>query len=169
MSRPKAAPLRTLEVHEHSYVRGPRPAKVAHSHADGNGPHLHADVGPATFTIDKDEWYALTGCKGGGRKTFSATPSGPQLEWLPPERTTFTVVFCDFGHSPEHERAGITAADYDRQRADFRAAAAEQAAGRRPNSDYEVGEGKGLAVANIACSFNLEPIYVYEDHRGVQP
>ena len=75
---------RRLEVHEHTYVSGPNAnrspcRKVVHSHADGTRPHQHPDTGPATYTIDKDEWFSKTGLIGGGRKKYTASPSGEQL------------------------------------------------------------------------------------------
>lgn len=89
---PKPAPK--LEVHSHSYVYGPNAhrspsRKVVHSHEGGNERHQHDELGPATYTIDKDEWFAKTGLRGGGRKKFTTKPSGPQLasrvaEWPKP-------------------------------------------------------------------------------------
>jgi hypothetical protein len=82
-----------FEVHEHSYVSGPRtgggygpdgkwqPGKFQHSHDRGNVRHQHPDTGPACYTIDKDEWARVTGLRGGGRKKFTAAPSGEQLPW----------------------------------------------------------------------------------------
>lgn len=73
-----------LEVHEHCIISGPRAYtaglnKVRHSHADGDRAHSHADTGPASYTIDKDEWAAATGLRGGGRKKFTKRASGEQL------------------------------------------------------------------------------------------
>jgi hypothetical protein len=81
-----------LEVHEHSFVSGPRahggcpskggkwlPTKFSHSHEGGSAPHQHPQTGPASYTIDKDQWYRATGFKGGGRKTFTRRPTGEQL------------------------------------------------------------------------------------------
>jgi len=80
-----------LEVHEHSYVSGPRArggygrdgkwlqSKFAHSHEGGDRRHRHPETGPAAYTIDKDEWFRTTGLRGGGRKTFTFDPTGEQL------------------------------------------------------------------------------------------
>jgi hypothetical protein len=73
-----------FEVHEHTFLSGPRakfsPAeRLVHSHEGGERPHQHAEVGPATYTIDKDDWFRLTGFRGGGKKTFTKRPSGEQL------------------------------------------------------------------------------------------
>lgn len=75
---------RGLEVHRHAYVRGPNAGwspcrEVVHSHEGGDRPHEHPDTGPATYTIDKDEWLRATGLIGGGRKKFTKKPTGPQL------------------------------------------------------------------------------------------
>lgn len=73
------------EVHQHCWIAGPKANrsdlyKFEHSHAGGSEPHKHADTGPASYTIDKDEWFATTGLQGGGRKKFTAEPSGLQLD-----------------------------------------------------------------------------------------
>lgn len=72
-----------LEVHQHSIISGPRAnssARIVHSHADGDTPHKHPDTGPATYTIDQDDWHRMTGgVAGGSRKEFSAAPKGEQL------------------------------------------------------------------------------------------
>lgn len=78
------------EVHTHSFVSGPRAVghyergvwfegTFSHSHDGGDRPHQHPDTGPATYTIDKDEWARRTGGIGGGRKQFTAKPTGEQL------------------------------------------------------------------------------------------
>lgn len=79
----KAAPL---EVHEHRFTRGPRSSwagtergGIAHSHPGGDIPHQHADTGPASYTIDKDEWFRETGLRGGGRKKFTKSATGEQF------------------------------------------------------------------------------------------
>lgn len=103
---PGAAPpkARKLEVHEHSFIRGPRSrwagtdaGRLIHSHEGGDQPHSHPDTGPASYTIDKDEWFQATGLRGGGRKKFTATPNGEQFEVIPraPEEDAFEIVFCD--------------------------------------------------------------------------
>jgi hypothetical protein len=72
-----------LEVHEHSIISGPRSrmsAKIVHSHEGGDVPHQHPDTGPASYTIDKDDWFrASGGAIGGGRKRFTKEPEGEQL------------------------------------------------------------------------------------------
>jgi hypothetical protein len=73
-----------FEVHEHIYVSGPHarwsPARrLVHSHEGGDQPHQHANLGPATYTIDKDDWFRLTGFRGGGKRNFTKSPSGEQL------------------------------------------------------------------------------------------
>jgi hypothetical protein len=143
-----------FEVHEHSYVRGPRtngpgPSKFAHAHERGDEPHEHLDTGPATYTIDKDEWYAATGMCGGGRKKFVAAPTGPQLAFLEREERTFRVVFCD-AYTPEHARAGISREQFDTELACFRELVAGQ------------GETSGSAVRRMVGSFHLTPIYEIE-------
>jgi hypothetical protein len=91
---------RRLEVHEHRFISGPRSRfagtdrnVVRHSHEGGSERHKHPDTGPATYTIDKDEWFAATGLKGGGRKEFSDEPVGEQLAIVPLEdwQKTFEV------------------------------------------------------------------------------
>lgn len=91
-----------LEVHEHCFIRGPRANKswaynLRHSHEGGDQPHQHADTGPASYTIDKDEWFRATGLRGGGRKKFTAKPSGDQfpLAALEKWQTEFEVVVCE--------------------------------------------------------------------------
>lgn len=68
-----------LEVHEHSFISGGRHGRVAHSHEGGNVPHQHEHTGPASYTIDKDDWHRATGLRGGGRKKFTAKPTGEQF------------------------------------------------------------------------------------------
>lgn len=67
-----------LEVHEHWYPKGPCGRRLIHSHEGGSVPHQHPDTGPGSYTIDKDEWERATGLKGGGKKKFTAKPSGEQ-------------------------------------------------------------------------------------------
>lgn len=156
-----------LEVHEHSYISGPNarwtPTRnVEHSHWAGGQGHLHPEVGPATFTIDKDEWYAATGLVGGGRKQFSRKPKGEQLPWMPPEERTFKVVFVDRGFTSEIARStGLTQEQWEADRDCFVAEAAEQAARRAAGI-----AGAGIAGANVALRFDMEPILIYEDHRN---
>jgi hypothetical protein len=95
-----------LEVHEHRYVSG-RYANggayerggITHSHQDGAIPHEHPDTGPASYTIDKDQWFKATGLKGGGRKKFTKKPEGPQLERVELEdcQKSFDIVFVGDG------------------------------------------------------------------------
>lgn len=72
-----------LEVHEHCIISGRRAnrsdSKIVHSHEGGDTQHEHPDCGPASYTIDKDEWFRATGLRGGGRKRFTKTPEGEQL------------------------------------------------------------------------------------------
>lgn len=90
-----------LEVHEHCFVSGSRARswdyKFEHSHEGGDGPHRHEHTGPASYTIDKDDWFARTGLKGGGRKSFTSRPKGEQLPTLPLEagQGEFEVVMTD--------------------------------------------------------------------------
>ncbi|HEY3678994.1 MAG TPA: hypothetical protein VGL45_09760 [Bradyrhizobium sp.] len=46
--------------------------------------------------IDKDEWRAATGMRGGGRKKFSKKPTGDQLpiRELEDWQKTFDVIIC---------------------------------------------------------------------------
>lgn len=96
-----------LEVHSHSYVRGRyanggayekdgtwTPSTFTHSHEIGSEPHQHTDAGPASYTIDKDEWARTTGLQGGGRKRFTAKPTGPQMDRVELEdwQKTFTII-----------------------------------------------------------------------------
>lgn len=101
-----------LEVHAHSYV-GQRPPGVPnwehrfeHAHDDGQDPHQHPEIGPASYTIDKDEWFATTGMHGGGRKEFVQRPKGPQYPRVELEdhQRHFTVVFADPGFAPAGDR-----------------------------------------------------------------
>jgi hypothetical protein len=101
-TRRAAAKAARYEVHEHSFTRGPRAqlsgarSHLVHSHAGGDVPHEHADTGPASFTIDKDQWLRRTGLHGGGRKKFTATPSGEQLPVvaIDPADLEFDVIYC---------------------------------------------------------------------------
>lgn len=109
--RPATRRDRGLEVHTHTYLRGGHyvgsewTTKVVHSHEGGDAPHEHPGVGPASYTIDKDEWLRTTGLTGGGRKKFTKTPSGPQLERveLEPWQTSFTIIV---GEPPPGAAAG---------------------------------------------------------------
>lgn len=159
----------TYEVHEHVFIGGPRANGVfdasrqkttshfEHSHADGAAAHSHPDAGPACFTIDKDEWFMATGLKGGGRKKFTKKPSGDQLDYIEPTQSelTFRVVVTS-AYTGEHVRAGI---DRDEHEA-FVARAREAASGAVVPSTRRGQPGHGgAAVANMALSFNLEPMY----------
>lgn len=70
---------RRYELHEHWYPSGPCGKRLIHSHPAGDLPHQHAGTGPASYTIDKDEWRKATGLRGGGRKKFTISPQGEQL------------------------------------------------------------------------------------------
>jgi hypothetical protein len=159
-----------LEVHAHSYIRGPlatwRTMNFEHAHEAGDTGHQHPDTGPASFTIDRDDWYAATGLRGGGRKTFARTPTRPQLERVELEdwQRSFKVVFCDRGLTPEITRStGMTEESYQAMRDEFVAAAA----GHVPTlpDDGSPGTG-GAAVARMALGFDMEVVYEYEDLRG---
>jgi hypothetical protein len=98
---PKA---RKLEVHEHCFIDGPRSryagtaaSHLVHSHENGDVPHSHPDTGPASYTIDKDEWFRATGLKGGGRKKFTPAPTGEQFPFVArtPEEQQFEIIVCD--------------------------------------------------------------------------
>lgn len=102
MLKSEAVETKQLEVHEHHIIRGPRanrtggwPAgmgsKFSHSHEGGSAPHSHPDTGPAAYTIDKDEWARATGLRGGGRKRFTARPSGEQFPLVQQEPQSFDV------------------------------------------------------------------------------
>lgn len=68
-----------LEVHRHTFISGPRSGQtIEHSHEGPKG-HQHADMGPATYTICRNEWFAATGLRGGGVKKYSAKPKGEQF------------------------------------------------------------------------------------------
>lgn len=103
-TRPAAA--KTLELHTHSFTSGPRSrgsyangfvTKFSHSHADGHRAHCHADTGPSSYTIDKDDWFRSTGLRGGGRKTFTVNPKGEQfpIEELEDWQKSFQVIICN--------------------------------------------------------------------------
>jgi hypothetical protein len=184
---PKRAPTlpaasTKLEVHAHAVISGPRskagyrfdPATrettwhgrtdIEHSHADGNAGHSHPDTGPASFTIDKDDWYRATGFRGGGRKRFTKKPTGEQLTYVARtlEQQTFTVVFCDEGYTDEYARStGETREQWERHR-DASKAAAE---GTLPeDASDEPGEG-GAAVARMALTFGMHVRYEYHGPR----
>src|SRR5690242_4202061 len=95
-----------LEVHKHSIISGPRSrwsgAEIVHSHEGGDTRHQHPDCGPASYVIDKDEWLAATGLKGGGRKKFTARPTGEQLPIRELEgwQKSFEIIVCN----PPHPR-----------------------------------------------------------------
>ncbi len=121
----------TLEVHCHHYLSGA--SSVEHAHEGGDVPHKHPDTGPATYTIDKDEWHAVTGLDGGGRKKFAHKPTGPQLPTVELEdwQRTFRVVFVD-EYTDGHAGAGISREAFEASRAQFeaRGAASAHAAAR---------------------------------------
>lgn len=95
-----------LEVHEHWIIAGPNANKswlnkFEHSHEGGDVPHKHDDgiheTGPAARTIDKDEWFAATGLRGGGRKKFTAKPTGPQMPLVRTEPCKIEVIIVGDG------------------------------------------------------------------------
>lgn len=101
-------PRKQLEVHEHSFVSGPRSGghyennawhtgTFSHSHEGGDVRHEHPHTGPASYTIDKDDWARATGLRGGGRKKFTAKPSGEQMPivQLGAADASFQVIVCD--------------------------------------------------------------------------
>ena len=105
------ASLKKLEIHRHSFISGPV-MSFSHSHAGGDHPHQHDGVGPASYTIDKDEWRMATGLRGGGKKKYSARPSGPQLEIRDLEewQKSFKVVICQPPKKYVGEGPGVVAA-----------------------------------------------------------
>jgi hypothetical protein len=99
-----------LEVHAHSIIRGKRAnggcysprgvwltSTFSHSHEGGDRPHQHTTTGPASYTIDMDQWFKATGLRGGGRKTFTVKPSGEQfaIRALAPWQTRFELIVGD--------------------------------------------------------------------------
>lgn len=82
------SPAKGYEVHEHCIISGPRHSgrldrnRIVHSHEGGDVYHSHPHTGPASFVIDKDEWFAATGLRGGGRKKFTKTPNDEQLPYI---------------------------------------------------------------------------------------
>lgn len=97
----------TLELHRHTFVSGKRAhgcytngkwdtGTFSHSHIGGDVPHEHPQTGPATYTIDKDDWYRSTGLRGGGRKKFTAKPTGEQFAIVALEdwQKTFELIIC---------------------------------------------------------------------------
>ena len=114
MTRP-AKPRARLEMHEHHFITGPLAltgaSKFAHSHDGGEVPHEHHNdagrTGPAARTIDKDEWFAATGLRGGGRKKFTAAPSGPQFAMRRTEAPKIEIIIVgDGGASIAHGCGG---------------------------------------------------------------
>jgi hypothetical protein len=102
MSKPTAG----FEVHEHSFISGPRRGRISHSHEGGNAWHEHPDTGPASYTIDKDDWFKATGLRGGGRKKFTPKPTGEQLPTIPRIGDFFRVVIMDPPCPPGHKGEG---------------------------------------------------------------
>ncbi len=94
----------TLEVHEHSYVRGQR-GKIAHSHEGGERAHRHEDTGPACYSR---------------KKKYTIRPTGLQLPTVPltDEERTFRVVFVD-KYTDGHRAAGISLERFAAERAAF--------------------------------------------------
>jgi hypothetical protein len=92
-----------LEVHEHCYITGPNSrfagharSRLVHAHEGGDQPHEHVDAthrtGPGSYTIDKDEWHARTGLRGGGRKRFVTKPTGEQMPFVAREPSRIDIV-----------------------------------------------------------------------------
>lgn len=87
-----------LEVHEHAWVTGPRSRfvgqKLVHSHGGGDVAHEHEHTGPSCYTICRKQWLKKTGLVGGGRKRFTASPTGEQLPQrnLTEEELTYDLV-----------------------------------------------------------------------------
>lgn len=141
-----------LEVHEHCFVSGPRrgrfgnswPAGQAsdfeHSHPGGNEPHSHPDTGPASYTIDKDEWLRMTGLSGGGRKKFTTKPSGDQLPFVPrtPEESSFEIIMSDPPFLP-------------------------------PGWDPESSGGGHIAAAHMVAKHKLTPVFTVVRPPGSNP
>lgn len=98
-----------LEVHEHSYTSGQRAnggcyvggvwmtSRFAHSHEGGDQPHQHEHTGPASYTIDKDDWFRATGARGGSKKRYTTKPTGDQMpiRELEDWQKSFRVIVCD--------------------------------------------------------------------------
>lgn len=106
----------TLEVHSHCVIKGRRANiigrnEIIHSHEGGGVSHEHPDCGPSSYTIDKDDWFRLTGgMQGGGRKEFSRQPTGEQLPLVKrtPEQNQFEVIICDPPENFGGEGAGMS-------------------------------------------------------------
>lgn len=104
------------EVHRHSFASGPNACRglhVEHSHPGGDVPHAHPDMGPATYTIDRDRWREATGLVGGGRKKFTRKPSGPQFECmdLTPAQSTFEIIVTPSAQQVQAGGAGSATAE----------------------------------------------------------
>lgn len=105
---------RGFEIHEHSFVSGPRAghwsrSRVLHSHEGSSTPHEHPNTGPASYTIDKDEWARATGMVGGGRRQFTRLPSGEQIGPPIPRSeadNTFQVIYVGDGGAAVARGAG---------------------------------------------------------------
>lgn len=106
----------TLEVHSHCIISGPLANiigrnEIIHSHEGGDGSHEHPNCGPSSYTIDKDDWFRLTGgMDGGGRKKFTRQPTGEQLPLVPrtAEQSQFEVIICDPPDNFGGQGAGIS-------------------------------------------------------------
>lgn len=141
-------PARTLEIHEHAFIPESGPTRtIAHSHEGGEGAHRHRHCGPARYTIDKEAWAAATGgLKGGGRKAYTAKPSGEQMPAiaLTDDERTFAVIFHD-EYTPGIAAAGISEEEYALQREYFLRFGAEGAP----------------AVERLKQEFGMVPTYEY--------
>lgn len=65
-----------FEVHEHYNPQGG--GHVTHSHEHTT--RAHTGLGMATLTIDRQQWAAQTGLRGGGTKRFTKRATGPQFD-----------------------------------------------------------------------------------------
>lgn len=134
-----------LELHEHCYITGPNSrcagterGRLVHSHEGGDRPHVHENeihrTGPASYTIDAKQWARATGMRGGGKKSFTREPIGPQLplrEIEPPQIRV--VVVGDGGASAAGGSTGAGDAPVLRMMLGLKAqvASVEQRPGRR--------------------------------------
>lgn len=105
-------PKKKLELHRHCFINGLRARqswrhKFEHSHEGGDEPHEHPDTGPASYTIDKDDWFRATGLTGGGRKKFTVKPSGEQFPFVATDNEPFEVILMDRPREHVGEGPGI--------------------------------------------------------------
>lgn len=95
------ATAKTLRVHEHAFIGGPRAHRsgkgwpegmgpdLVHSHEGGDLPHSHPDTGPASFTL--------------GKPQMTARPNGDQLPYIKtdPKDLVFDVFVMDSALVPD--------------------------------------------------------------------